>query len=81
MGEMAQLEGKHMKAESYYKQAINVASRNGFIHDKALLHELASEYFEKMGDEYWANYHMACCQQCYWEWGATTKYQVRTTEK
>ena len=75
MGEMAQLEGKHKKAESYYKQAINVASRNGFIHDKALLHELASVYFENMGDKYWANYHMACCQQCYWEWGATAKLE------
>lgn len=71
--ELAALEGKHSKAEENYKSAITVATRNGFLHDKALSHELAWRYFDKRGDNYWANYHHERCQESYSDWGATAK--------
>ena len=73
IAELAALEGKHSKAEENYKSAITVATRNGFLHDKALSHELAWRYFDKRGDNYWANYHHERCQESYSDWGATAK--------
>ena len=74
--ELAALDGKREKAENSYKAAITVASRNGFIQDRALAHELTSAYFSKKGDEYWKDYHMEQCLECYLNWGATTKVEV-----
>ena len=71
--ELAALEGKHHKAEENYKAAITVATRNGFLQDRSLSHELASAYFDKRGDEYWADYHGERCRECYSAWGATAK--------
>lgn len=71
--ELAALEGKHHKAEENYKAAITVATRNGFLQDRALSHELASVYFSETGDEYWAKYHLDRCLECYSAWGATAK--------
>ena len=40
---------------------------------RALSHELASSHFDKKGDEYWRDYHLERCQNCYSDWGATAK--------
>ena len=80
VAEIAALEGKNEKAESNYISAITVASRNGFLQDRALSHELASAYFAGKRDEYWKDYHIECCQKCYSEWGATAKLEQLTNE-
>ena len=69
--ELAALDGKNDKAEEKYKLALAVSATNGLVQDKALSHELASAYFDKKGDEYWRNYHLGKCKECYTEWGAT----------
>jgi len=74
--ELAAVDGKREKAENGYKAAITVASRNGFIQDRALSHELTSVYFSKKGDEYWKDYHMEQCLECYSNWGATAKVEI-----
>ena len=73
--ELAAIEGKHKKAEKNYKSAINVATRNGFLQDKALSHELASIYYRKQGNDYWAKYHKERSQEGYSDWGATAKVE------
>ena len=73
--EYAALQGKCDKAESNYKSAVDVSSRDGFIQDCALSHELASAYFSSKGDMYWKNYHMEQCKECYSEWGAIAKVE------
>ena len=73
--ELAALDNKPQKAESSYKAAITVASRSGFLQDRALSHELASVYFAGEGDDYWKDYHMQQCLACYSDWGAVAKVQ------
>ena len=73
--EYAALQGKSDQAENNYKSAIAVASRNGFVQDRALAHELASAYFESKGDTYWKDHHMERCKEYYLEWGATAKFR------
>ena len=74
--ELAVLDGKNEKAEANYKSAIDAATTNGFVQDRALSHELASAYFAKKGDEYWRDYHMEQCQNSYLDWGAYSKVEA-----
>lgn len=67
--------GKSDKAECNYKAAIDISSRNSFIQDCALSHELASTYYDSKGDTYWRDYHMEQCKKCYSEWNATAKLE------
>ena len=73
VAELAAYEGKNNKASEHYKSAISVATRNGFLQDRALSHECASVYFDSRGDDYWKNYHNERCKEAYAEWGATAK--------
>ena len=73
--ELAVLQGKNEKAEENFKAAITVASRNGFIQDRAFSSEMASEYYRGRGDDYWRNYHMENAIKCYSEWGASSKLE------
>jgi hypothetical protein len=67
------LEGNRTKVEEHFKSAIAVASKNGFMHDRALAHELASAFFSDEGEEYWQSYHLEQAQKSYSNWGATEK--------
>ena len=78
--EYAALGGKHKKAEDGYRSAISVATRNGFIHDRALSHEMASAYYASRNDEYWKNYHAECCKKSYTDWGAMAKVEQLSVE-
>eukprot|EP00984_Skeletonema_dohrnii_P020789 scaffold10216_cov123-Skeletonema_dohrnii-CCMP3373.AAC.5 len=71
--ELAVLHGNIKKAKKSFNAAIATSSRNGFIQDRALAHELASAYFKAQGDEYWGNYHIECARACYQEWGCGAK--------
>ena len=71
--ELAFLDGKMKKAEESFKAAISTSKRNGFLHDRALAHELFSTFYNAQGDEYWSNYHLECAKSCYKEWGCSKK--------
>ncbi len=71
--ELAVLNGKNKKAKERFNDAIVASSRNGFVQDRALAHELASAYFKAQGEDYWADYHIGCSRACYQEWGCSEK--------
>lgn len=71
--ELAVVNGKSQKAEESFKSAITVASRNGYVQDRALSHELASQWFALKGDDYWKDYHLDNAIRYYEEWGASVK--------
>eukprot|EP00984_Skeletonema_dohrnii_P012657 scaffold5163_cov81-Skeletonema_dohrnii-CCMP3373.AAC.1 len=73
--ELAVLNGKNKKAKESFNAAITTSSRNGFLHDRALAHELASAHFRAQGDDYWGNYHIECSRACYQEWGCIGKVE------
>eukprot|EP00984_Skeletonema_dohrnii_P024624 scaffold13772_cov154-Skeletonema_dohrnii-CCMP3373.AAC.5 len=73
--ELAVLHGKKKKAKESFKAAIATSSRNGFLQDRALAHELASAYFKAQRDDYWSNYHVECSRACYQEWGCSKKVE------
>ena len=71
--EASSLRGKVEAAEEGYKSAIKVATRCGFLQDKALAHELAGKYYLDKGDEYWAKYHLSKAYETFLDWKATAK--------
>eukprot|EP00985_Skeletonema_marinoi_P010957 scaffold5155_cov132-Skeletonema_marinoi.AAC.7 len=73
--ELAVLNGKKGKAKESFNAAISASSRNGFLQDRALAHELTSAYFKAQGDDYWRNYHIECSRACYQEWGCIGKVE------
>ena len=70
--ELAVLNGNN-KAKEEFNAAIATSSRNGFLHDRALAHELASAYFKVQGDDNWEKYHIDRSIACYQEWGCSEK--------
>eukprot|EP00578_Thalassiosira_sp_NH16_P023676 CAMPEP_0181082736 /NCGR_PEP_ID=MMETSP1071-20121207/3781_1 /TAXON_ID=35127 /ORGANISM="Thalassiosira sp., Strain NH16" /LENGTH=743 /DNA_ID=CAMNT_0023164343 /DNA_START=105 /DNA_END=2336 /DNA_ORIENTATION=+ len=80
--ELAVLDGNaSRKAEESYKSAIAIASKNGFLQDQALSHELASLYFEGRGDDSRRDHHMEHAIQCYSAWGAMAKVAQLNTRR
>lgn len=80
--ELAVLDGNaSRKAEESYKSAIAIASKNGFLQDQALSHELASLYFEGRGDDSRRDHHMEHAIQCYLAWGAMAKVAQLNTRR
>jgi len=73
--ELALLQGKNKKAEESFKAAIATSSRNGFLQDRALAHELTSAYYKAQGDEYWRYHHIKCSKRCYEEWDCDEKVE------
>ena len=73
--ELASFEGKEKKAISLYRDAIDTAEKNGFQQDQALSNELASLYFDSIGDAEQKSIHWENAIRCYSEWGATAKVE------
>ncbi|EJK70311.1 hypothetical protein THAOC_08341 [Thalassiosira oceanica] len=71
--ELASFEGKKKEAVSHYSEAIETAEKNGFLQDQALSNELASLYFDSIGDMARKSVHRKNAIRCYSEWGATAK--------
>ncbi len=71
--ELALLNGKNKKTKEKFKAAITTSSRNGFLQDRALAHELVSAYFKAQGDDNWGNYHIVKSRTSYQEWGCSEK--------
>lgn len=79
--EHAALKGNDTEAEKQFKLAVAVATKNGFVQDKGLAHELASAHYASKGDDYWADYHLDCAARSYSDWGATTKLEQLAQRK
>ena len=73
--ELASFEGKKKKAISHYRDAIAKAEKNGFLQDQALSNELASLYFDSIGDATQRSVHWENAFRFYSEWGATAKVE------
>lgn len=75
--ELAIVQGSKKKVDDSYKLAIKVATKHGFIQDRALAHELASAFFaaEYETNNYWSQHHLKCAKQSYVDWGATAKVE------
>ena len=71
--ELAVLNRKIKKAKEKFNDAIVTSSRNGFLQDRALAHELAGAFFKAQGDDNWEKYHIDRSIACYQEWGCSEK--------
>ena len=77
MAEHEQLDENRKAAESHFSAAIAFSEKLGFLHDKALSHDLASAFFSAQGQEATASFHFQCSQRTYMEWGATAKFETQ----
>ena len=73
--ELSVLRRKNEKAEESFQLAIAIASKNGFLQDQALSHELLGAYFGDQGNDDMRNYHMEQAITSYRNWGATAKVE------
>ena len=65
------LRGKFKEAQRSYESAIAVASRGGYIHDRAIAHErYALHLLQDLQDTENASYHATEADRMYREWGA-----------
>jgi PAS domain S-box-containing protein len=71
--EIARLEGHDVDAMRFYEQAIRSARANGFVHNEALAHELASRFYAARGFEKIARVYLQDARQGYRRWGAEGK--------
>ncbi|MEY3867096.1 MAG: hypothetical protein RLZZ338_987 [Cyanobacteriota bacterium] len=77
--EECRIAGKNYEAIENYDRAIELASKEGFIHDEALGNELAAKFYLGKGKEKFALIHLQEAYYCYRRWGATAK--VKDLEK
>ena len=77
MGERHLLEGNGRAAENNFLAAITFAEDGGFLHDKALSHDLVSAWYDVQGKGFMASFHFECSQRTYMEWGATSKAETQ----
>ena len=73
MAELHAIQGESAQAKEEYKSAITVATKNGFLHDRAIAHEHASQFYLREKDTYWAKYHLEKAEVSFGDWGATAK--------
>ncbi len=71
--EIARIEGRVLDAEHLYEKAIQSAQENGFIHNEALCHELAGQFYLARGLRTIADAYLKNARACYEQWGAVGK--------
>jgi PAS domain S-box-containing protein len=71
--EIARIDGRDVDAMRLYEQAIRSARANGFIHNEALAHELASRFYAARGFEKIARVYFRDARYGYLRWGADGK--------
>ncbi len=77
--EIARIEGRVLDAEQLYEQAIHSAQANGFVHNEALIDELAARFYAARGFEDIAHLYLRKARYGYLRWGADGK--VRQLEE
>jgi len=71
--EIARIEGRSLDAMELYEQAIRSARGNGFVHNEALAHEIAAQFYAARGFETFAGAYLRNARNCYDRWGAQGK--------
>ncbi len=71
--ECSRLSPEPDKVESCYDRAIVLASENGYVHDEALISELAGRYYLEKGRLKIARVYLRDALHAYGRWGAETK--------
>jgi PAS domain S-box-containing protein len=71
--EIARIEGRSLDAIELYEQAIRSARGNGFVHNEALAHEVAAQFYAARGFETIADAYLRNARNCYDRWGAQGK--------
>ena len=71
--EIARIEGRDQGAMRLYEEAIRSARDNGFVHNEAVAHEVASRYYRARGFELIADTYLREARACYARWGADGK--------
>lgn len=56
-----------------YDKAIKGASENQFIHEEAIIHELAGNYYMGLNSEHLTEYYLKASYNAFREWGAAAK--------
>jgi PAS domain S-box-containing protein len=71
--EIARIEGRELDAERLYEKAIRSARENNFVHNEALAHEVAAQFYAARGFETFADAYLRNARNCYERWGAHGK--------
>jgi PAS domain S-box-containing protein len=71
--EIARIEGRSLDAIELYEQAIRSARGSGFVHNEALAHEVAAQFYAARGFETFADASLRNARNCYDRWGAQGK--------
>lgn len=71
--ESARLRGDDLAAMKFYEQSASAAASEGFVHEQALAHELASRHASSVGLDSIAAHHARLAYSCYRRWGADGK--------
>jgi predicted ATPase/class 3 adenylate cyclase len=67
------LAGRDARARREYERAIELASRNGFLHEQAMALEAAGRFYAERGDARLANATLFAAQSAFLSWGAAHK--------
>lgn len=79
-GEIAALEQRPLDAARLYEEAIDRATREGFLQDAALAHERCGRMYLRVGLKRDAEAHLADAIRGYVRWGATAKVRALARE-
>jgi predicted ATPase/two-component sensor histidine kinase len=77
--ELARIDGRDLEAMRLYEQAIQSAHANGFVHNEALAHEVASRFYAMRGFATISGAYLQKARDAYARWGAEAK--VRQLDK
>ncbi len=78
--ERLRIHGNHDLAGSFYDQAIEGASKHGFIHEEALARELAGRFYLERNLKGLSEYYLKSAYNAYREWGAEAKLKQMKDE-
>ena len=77
--EIARIQGRELDAERLYEQAISSARANGFVHNEAVAHEVAGQFYAGRGFEIIAHAYLRAARYGYLRWGAAGKVRQLET--
>ena len=78
--EVARVEGRHLDASDLYDQAIDRASRAGFLQEEALANELCGRYYHALGRHRGAHPYLCAAGKGFARWGAIAKARALEDE-
>src|SRR5215468_2816540 len=71
--ERARVEGRGAEAREHYDTAIALAQQHGYLHEEALAHELAGQFYMARGQARLADHYLRDARAAYTHWGAHAK--------